>query len=444
MKDLRRRGGYWKKPGVWGSMSALFGATLFAVAVIAMVVLPVRESKRATWLQTLMQSRYIAEDVMFRALTKKGYFEAGHALIAEGMLAPDPTLPARVSLRWGKEGNVLVARLRRGDKELVYEGSYGYGELLREYSLALGQGDPSGEWDPTNLRILGAQARLQLEPLTTDKKPSKDAKLPGSLLRRHLSAIRPFDGLVRGGVTPGIPDEASPIARFERTETLPQKFLDKPTDLDDFSLRAQGPDSHVIVFDSAKQSGLRIRVEGNLWLGEPGQTLRISTQGRPLVIQVTGNLYVLGEINMVGERDALFLLVGEPGCEAFRDGNGNGHREPGEARMPAQSPRLFPCEGRGLAYLGLPGSGQVRLDAFLVTEHDVVVSEKGASVHGALLAGGRLVRCGGDVPGPLTLDAGARFQDMSLPIPGLPMEPGSETRPRVLRVGLAEVRDFKL
>ncbi len=196
----------------------------------------------------------------------------------------------------------------------------------------------------------------------------------------------------------------------------------------------------MIVFDSGTREGLRIRIEGNLWLGEPGQALRISTQGRPLVIQVTGNLYVLGEISMVGERDTLFFLVGEPGCEAFRDLDGDGHHDSGEPRMPGRSPRLFPCEGRGLAYLGLPGLPRVSLGAYLVAEHDVVVGEKGASVRGTVLTGGRLLRSGGEDPGPLELDAGARFRDMSLPISGLPMEPGSEKKPRVIRVGLAEVR----
>jgi len=83
------------------------------------------------------------------------------------------------------------------------------------------------------------------------------------------------------------------------------------------------------------------------------------------------------------------------------------------------------------------------LEAFLVAEHDVLIGEKGALVRGAVLAGGRLIRRGGEQPGPLELNAGARFRDMSLPILGLPKEPGSELKPRVLRVGLAEVRDFR-
>ncbi len=241
MRELRRRGGYWKKPGVWGSLSALFGSTLFAVAIVGMVVLPVRESKRAAWLQTRIQSRYIAEDVMLRALTKSGFFEVGHALIPEGVLAPDPTLPARVSLRWGREGNILVARLRRGGKELVYEGSYGYGELLREYSLSLGQGDPSGEWNPTDIRILGGQGRLKLQAIReTVSKPQpvedgvKDKKkaaaapkepmgepsgkvLAQSLLSRHLGTVRPFDVIVRGGTNRRLGQEESARDRFQRT-----------------------------------------------------------------------------------------------------------------------------------------------------------------------------------------------------------------------------------
>ena len=459
MKDMRQRGGYWKKPAVWGSLGALFGATLFSVAIIGMVVLPVRESKRASWLQIRIQSRYIAEDVMLRALQKKGFFESGHALIPEGELAPDPTLPARVSLRWGKEGNVLVARLRGGDKELVYEGSYGYGELLSEYSLALGQGDPAGEWNPTEMLIQGGQARLKLAPLSIVEDagaPTKDAadsgapateepraRIEKSLLTRHLGAVKSFDLLVRGGSKRVLDRESSARNCFRRTETLPQQYLAKPTDLDDFALRSAGPDSGTIVFDTQKSMGLRIRVEGNLWLGQPGQTLRISTQGRPLVIHVTGNLYVMGDVTMVGERDALFLLIGKPGAEAYRDEDGNGHRDPLEPRIPGRSPRLFPSEGSGLAYLGLPGTQRTRLEAFLVTEHDVIVGEKGASVRGTVLAGGRLIRCSAEQPGMLELFAGARFRDMSLPIPGLPSEPGSETLPRVLRVGLAEVRDFR-
>ncbi|MFQ5503556.1 MAG: hypothetical protein ACE5F1_02025 [Planctomycetota bacterium] len=418
-------------------------ASTYFAATLGLIVGPVATSLVLSDQFEKIRTTFVAEDVLLRALAKHELRSQGHVEVVEGQLSDHPDEAVKVELLQQLTGPELRCRFGSHRDSMEYRASFVNGALPAAFSWAAGQGDPRApdlEQGDRGLTIRGRTGRMCSDPKRDNVFP---LSIPGAW---DIQA----DFVVRAGIylDPAVEHENTNQANFRLAADLPLEHLFEPTDMDDFEVGRSNDARLVASFRGTSSSrGIVIRVLGHLWVGRPGETLLVETAGHSVVLNVTGNVYVLGDVRMVGPKDSLIIVAGSRGRAAFRDWNGNGRRDSGESLLGTMvTPGFYlrPREGTGLVYLGMAEDRIPKMQAYLVATHDVIVGKSGASVHGTVLAGGMLIRVGGREAGPLLLSTDTRFRDMSLPKRGLPIIPGSEKRERLTSIRLQPPADQRL
>lgn len=96
-----------------------------------------------------------------------------------------------------------------------------------------------------------------------------------------------------------------------RADELPLRYLGRSSLAADYLLhpRARQPLLHLMASDEREQ---RVRIEGNLWLGVPGQKLVLDLGGRRLLLYVEGDVFVAAELELQGPLDELVVVSRDP------------------------------------------------------------------------------------------------------------------------------------
>jgi len=432
LRSIRRR---WPPRRATYSLAAVIISCVYFTTTMGMVLGPVSESQELFRRFERAKAAYVAEDVFLQALKHPSLSSKGTVDLFEGALSKFPDRIVEVELRRHLNGSELRCFLDREQESLEFRASYVEGAMPNAFAFAVGQAD-TGLDDLTKqegVTVKGFARRLSRTP---DARNVFPLSIPGPWDEHQDLMVHAGAFLDRRGV------EDVNLGNFRLAGDLPLEYLTEPTDRDDFAFGREHASKFVASFrHGVAYRGLIIRVLGNLWIGKPGSTLLVETLGRPIIIKATGNIYILGDIQMVGPKDSMYLIAGSRDKVTFRDSNGNGSRDPGEillgtTTLDPSSFRLRPREGSGTIYVGLGNRGRPNVHASLLSHHDIVIAQPGAEITGAVLAGDKVLRVGGKNAGALLLTAETRFQDPTLPIRGLPITPGSEKQKRLTEVRL--------
>jgi len=407
-------------------VATLIVAALFLAQTVITITNPARLSRTLARRLCDVRSRYIAEDVFTRALSfEPALRERGFATVLEGGLSSHPERRAIVALGRAGGCDQLVCRLVRGAQEYVFVANYSRGVVPSALGWALGQGDPDPDFDARSVVLRGESHVLSRDPQSPDVHPFR---IPGAWTVMANLDIRVST------LTALRADSDMNLGNFRTAAELPLRELAEPTDLDDFELGRTHDGRFLAAFRSPHD--MVVRIHGHLWLGRPDLELLVGTGGRDLVLLVDGNVYVRGSVRVLGPRDRITVVCGRPGFASFRDRNGDGRRDLHEPIVgaPPDGDIESPREGGGALYLGLRGPTPT-IQAILISSHDAIVGPAGATIEGALLAGGRLIRRGAP-PGALAVSTDVRFPAKLLPRPGIPVLPGTETEAHIGEVVL--------
>ncbi len=334
--------------------------------------------------------------------------------LAEGDSSRTPKQKVTVRLGLAHPSTELECVVRRGQDLLTFRASIASGLLSEAFSWALGVTDPE-DLSKSGVHVHGAAHNFGA--------PESDVAFPFQSSDRFL-----HEGALVVGVEELIHLRASMAesVAVRAAPELPLQILGKASDADDFELVPEFASAGAVDFGGRGTEGGHIfRVRGNLFVGRPGRTLKISARESTVVIYVDGNLYLAGDLAMVGASDRLFFIVGNK-PEGFSSG-----------RPDAATEHRGPREGEGKIYLGSAGTA-LRIQASLISTGDCLLRTSRARVIGSLLVGGRLHGWEKSSKDDLEVTLDSRFRHPRLPVGGLPIHPGTEAIRSIHHLRLVE------